>query len=161
MKKNNFDKGMTALMQAFPDRKFDCNIFWSFLSDLKDDEFLRAIADIISTTKELYPGTNVISLIREKGKSKESITAGEAWSICLNEIRRTGSYGNPTFHNPMVSQVVSIMGWRDLCLSENMIADRAHFMKIYDNLIIRKRSEQIMLPESRIKLLIDKVKENL
>jgi hypothetical protein len=159
MKKHNFDKGMAALLCAFPDRKFDCNIFWTFLSDLKDDEFLKSIADIISTKSELYPGTNVIALIREKGKLKEDMTAGEAWAICLREIRRVGSYDYPKSLDPLIEKVISIMGWRDLCLSDNMIADRAHFMKIYDNLVIRKRSEAMLLPEPRLKILIDQTKE--
>jgi hypothetical protein len=27
---------------------------------------------------------------------------------------------------------VKRLGWRDLCASENAVADRAHFMKMYD-----------------------------
>lgn len=33
------------------------------------------------------------------------------------------------------------MGWRELCISEDAMADRAHFLKIYDQLAEREERE--------------------
>ena len=80
MQKNNYKKGIAALLVAFPDKKIDLELYWLFLKDLTDGDFLRAIAEIIATHKELYPGTNIIALIREKAKidRRQTLLPGEA-----------------------------------------------------------------------------------
>ena len=55
-----------ALTAAFPGLQFNSNLFWRTLCDLDGEHFLIAIIDIIKNTKEFYPGTNVIAVIREK-----------------------------------------------------------------------------------------------
>ncbi len=57
---------MGALAQAFPDKKMDLNFMWNFLKDLDDSSFLNSIKDFIINEPSLYPGTNIIALIREK-----------------------------------------------------------------------------------------------
>ena len=51
----------------------------------------------------------------------------------------------PKFKDPLIQKAVDIMGWKELCLSENQVADRAHFMKIYDKLVERKCEEWAVL----------------
>jgi hypothetical protein len=66
-------------------------------------------------------------------------TEYEAWSEVRSEIQRVG-YGNPPqFDNPLTAQVVEQLGWRYLCLSENPVADRAHFVQAYQVLAERER----------------------
>ena len=155
MKKINFDRGIASLIQALPNRPIDCNIYWTFLNDLTDEEFLRAITEIITTQDQLYPDTNLIALIRRKAKIQNLLSAGEAWGIALNEIRSQGSWQYPKLEDPLIMKTINIMGWKDLCMSENMIADRAHFIKIYENLCNREQIDKMMLPENKIKLLIN------
>jgi hypothetical protein len=63
----------------------------------------------------------------------------EAWAEVQSEIGRVGNGGVPTFSNPVTAQVVEQFGWRYLCLSENPVADRAHFVQAYQELAARKR----------------------
>ena len=128
-------------------------ILWIFLQELTDEEFNKAINELISTQKELYPGTNLIALIREKAKTTLSLTAGEAWGIVYNEILKTGNYGTPEISDPIIAKAVSIIGWRELCLSEQISIERAHFMKIYDMLVQREQQEKMLLPFKKTKLL--------
>jgi hypothetical protein len=81
-----------------------------------------------------------------------ALTAGEAWAEVMREIRRTGAdqhHGPPQFSSPVVAETVASLGWRNLCLSENEVADRAHFMRVYDSLANRVQSQIRMLPQVR------------
>jgi hypothetical protein len=68
---------------------------------------------------------------------------GEAFGDVLAEIRRTGSYGAPSFADPLVAECVSLMGWRTLCLGDNEAADRARFIELYDGLAARGRADVV------------------
>jgi hypothetical protein len=63
----------------------------------------------------------------------------EAWAEVQAEIGRVGHAGVPDFSNPITARVVEQLGWRYLCLSENPVADRAHFVQAYQELAARKR----------------------
>jgi hypothetical protein len=66
-------------------------------------------------------------------------TEYEAWSAVQVEIHRVGYCNQPQFDNPITAQVVEQLGWRYLCLSENPVADRAHFVQAYQALAERER----------------------
>jgi len=71
-----------------------------------------------------------------------SLSAHEAWLVVQDEIQRTGHAGQPEFADPLLIRAVDALGWRQLCLSDNPIADRAHFVQIYQALIERQKQEQ-------------------
>lgn len=54
---------MTA---AFPGLQFNSDLFWAATNDLDGQYFLMAIMDIVKNTKDIYPGTNIIAVIRFK-----------------------------------------------------------------------------------------------
>lgn len=62
----------------------------------------------------------------------EALDPVEAWEQVRLAILRTGSYGVPEFDDPLTGAIVRQMGWRDLCLSENPVADRARFIEAYE-----------------------------
>jgi len=93
-----------------------------------------AIAELLKTCK--FPPT--IAEIRKLALPPDpddlQLPAGEAWVQVMCEVRRVGSWGEPSFSDPMILRAVQgFGGWQDLCASENHVADRAHFMKIYDH----------------------------
>lgn len=57
-----------ALTAAFPGLQFNSNLFWRTLSDIDGEYFLKAVVDIIKTTKELYPGSNIIAILRNRAE---------------------------------------------------------------------------------------------
>ena len=63
----------------------------------------------------------------------------EAWSEVQSEILQVGHISLPHFDNPITTKVVEQLGWRYLCLSENPMADRSHFVKAYQTLAERER----------------------
>jgi hypothetical protein len=67
---------------------------------------------------------------------------GEGWSDVLAAVSRYGYYREPAFGDPLVARCVTALGWKNLCTSENAIADRARFIELYDRLAAQERREQ-------------------
>ena len=61
-----FQQGYLALTAAFPGLQFNSTLLWRTLSDLDGEYFLMAVIDAIKTTKELYPGSNIIAILRTR-----------------------------------------------------------------------------------------------
>jgi hypothetical protein len=75
---------------------------------------------------------------------------GEAWEKVIGAIKRYGSYNvgkAMDSFDPLTRNCVERLGFRDLCLSENIMADRANFRMIYEQLAEREKTKvQIALP---------------
>lgn len=138
-----FKKGLSVLAVQFPEKNFDASIMWDFLKDLTDEQYMLAINKIITTQKEINRATNIVALIREQGLVKDREIPAEAWSAVLKEVSRTGSYGVPKFSNPLITRAVECIGWRNICLSENPGIERAHFLKIYEQLQNRENLKEV------------------
>lgn len=149
-----FKDGMGALLEAFPDRKFNNRVIYRFLQDLTEEEFLSGVQKVISSNRELYPGSNIIAHIREGALAKKHISAGEAWALVISQIHSVGSWGRPSFSDPLVAKAVECVGWREMCISENPSIERAHFLKIYDSLERREKEEAVYLPENIVHKLL-------
>lgn len=50
------------------------------------------------------------------------------------------------FPDPLVGKLVRAFGWRDLCLSENAVADRARFIPAYEQEQRREREQARLTP---------------
>ncbi len=82
-------------------------------------------------------------------------TGAEAWGDVLSEVKRVGSYKAPAFADPVTARVVAGIGWQNICMSEDMMADRAHFIKAYEASSKRDADEAQQLPE--IRALVEKL----
>ena len=147
MNHKTFESGMALLGGAFSDKNIDMVVFWELLKDMDDEEFLMSIRDICTTMTEIYPGTNLVGLIRENKVSNRTISGGEGWSEVMSEISRVGHYGTPTFTDAVTERAVSCIGWKTICISENIGVERAHFLKIYEQLKDRHIKTEKQLPE--------------
>ncbi len=67
---------------------------------------------------------------------------GDAWADVLAAVSRFGYTRDPVFRDPVTARCVGALGWRELCMSENAIADRARFIDLYDKLAKDERREQ-------------------
>ena len=60
---------------------------------------------------------------------------GEHWKEAVNAIHRYGRYREEEAldsMDPMTREVVKRLGYKDLCRSENQMADRANFRKVFE-----------------------------
>lgn len=84
----------------------------------------------------------------------ETADWGECWEKVLKAIKRYGSYNVGAAmdsFDPLTRKCVERLGFRDLCLSENIMADRANFRMIFEQLAeSEKTSQQIALPLQKV-----------
>ena len=117
------------------------------LSDTTLEVATAALQRLIATSK--FPPT--IAEMRESIAAVQYPTlpdAGDAWGEVNDAIRNYGYYRQAEALASMrepVHLAVERMGWRDLCMSENGMADRAHFLRIYESMEKRTK-EQNLLP---------------
>lgn len=75
----------------------------------------------------------------------EQLTWGEAWERALNAVRRYGSYNKQEALDsldPLTRRCVENIGYMDLCMSENIMVERAHFQKIFEIYAQREQTAQ-------------------
>lgn len=135
-----------------PDKLEMLTTLW--LKMLSDTEYFIAEAAIEKYIAEsVYPPTIAdvrariadITVFREK-------TSIEAWGDVKTAIRKFGSYNEEKAMNSLsgvTRKVVDSIGFRTLCLSEDEMADRAHFLKVYEVLAKREREDALMLQSTK------------
>lgn len=117
------------------------------LSDIPPD-LLRVAAINLASRNTFFPAaselrTAAFELIEQVSAVP---SAGEAWGqVCAVWRGRNRDELDPLIHRA----VEAMGGWKQLGLSENPMADRAHFLKVYDVLLERQRADVRMLPEVR------------
>src|SRR5579859_6961827 len=101
-----------------------------------DAELLAGAAKKCRATSKWFP---TIAELRESAVSIAAplVRSGaDAWGDVLRAITAHGYLHAPgdgwDFEDRLVGRIVKGMGWRDLCLSEEGMVDRAHFIKAYE-----------------------------
>jgi hypothetical protein len=134
-------KLVAMLSAAYRDAKLNAEasqVYEAMLADLDFGLAQQSVARLICTSKWLP----TVAEIRQTAADIERgpVRRGaEAYADVIAEIRRTGQYGTPRFTDPVVTECVTLMTWRGLCLGDNEAADRARFIELYDSLAARQR----------------------
>lgn len=135
-----------------PDKAEMMLVLWMKMLD--DTEYFIAEAAVEKFLAEsVYPPTiaDIRARIADITIRKEK-TAIEAWDDVKTAIRKFGGYnvqGAMESLSGITKKVVDSMGFLTICRSENEMADRAHFLKVYDVLADRVRSEALMLQSTK------------
>lgn len=117
------------------------NMWFALMGDLPYDVCNVSIQKYMLTNK--FPPT--VAEIREMAAgvvNGDPLTWGESWERALNAVRRYGSYNKAEALNSLDSltrKCVESIGYMELCMSENIMVERAHFQKIFD---VYQRREQ-------------------
>lgn len=91
---------------------------------------------------------------------------GEGWEQVLLAIRRFGSYREREALDsldPMTRTCVQRLGFRNICMSENISTDRANFRMMYESLAEREQTrQQVALPLQEVisQLRLEATEEN-
>jgi hypothetical protein len=83
------------------------------------------------------------------------LSPAEAWGLVLETVRAVGYYREPNLPG-IVGQAVRIIGWREICTSENVEATRAHFLRVYEQLQRRARRDAVLPAPLRERLALDR-----
>ena len=169
MVESEFTKIALAIKTAYPNFKVlvdkqSMDIWFMMLSDLDYSILQPAILEHISTNN--FPPS--IADIRGKCATFTSIPIqdyGEAWESVLMAIRRFG-YMQELEALESLSELtrkcVRRLGFRNICMSENITADRANFRMIYETEANRKKVDN-QIPKNLLnqkQMMIDKLVEN-
>ncbi|MEY8321883.1 replicative helicase loader/inhibitor [Lachnospiraceae bacterium 46-61] len=111
------------------------NLWITMFADTDKEMMNLAIRKIIATSK-YFPTVAEVREVLAEINSIRVIDSGEAWGEVISAIRNYGwSREGEALENMSENtrNVVKRMGWMNLCKSENIVTDRAHFLKIYES----------------------------
>jgi hypothetical protein len=142
---------LRQLFEAYPNNRATEGTVAMYVKLLRDIpvEELQVVTDQAISECTFLP---TVAELRQRWyrltQPQHQLTADAAWGMVTAEIRRVGAWGSPTFDSPIVARIVANMGWRDLCASENGMADRAHFMRMFEQAQERDLANRRLLPQS-------------
>lgn len=109
-------------------------------------EIIQAAMDIAKQhSPQFYPPAAAILKEIHSLLQRPQRSGVEAWGDVVREIKRVGLSFPPVFEDPVTKNIVDGMGWRYLCLSEEPMVDRAHFVKAYEQASKREADSESML----------------
>jgi len=135
-----FKKGIAYIFKCFPvmEKSTDpeaVKVWRTLLSDMMDEEFVTGVIRLCRETREFYPGTNIVAMIREHADkiNHPIISAEEAWGEVMKQISSVGFYGTPVWSDPIIKTAIQAIGWKILCHSDEqqLGVHRAHFMRCF------------------------------
>lgn len=145
------------LRKVYPDPARDGDVekvagmlhaYYQFLKDL-DDGTLKAAAARHVAISNFFPK---VAELRKLAIDKITVnhpSAEEAWAHARLAMKKFGYRRKPVFADSAIGKAVNAMGWQSLCSSDNEVADRAHFFRIYDSIVDRENERARELPEVR------------
>ncbi len=148
----NIGSVLKQLFSAFPNVQVTMETTAVYMRLLKDIpvEDLQVIVDQAVATCKYLPTVAELRDLHHGLQNRGRLSWTEAWESVQREMRRIGSYGVPVFSDPLTTRVVAAIGWRNLCISETQMADRAHFRDAYQALVARGDFDAKLLPQARM-----------
>lgn len=141
-------KGMKAIYSQptfIPDQDA-FNMWYALMGDLPYEVCNVAIQKYMLTNK--FPPT--VAELRELAANAvngDPLTWGESWERALNAVRRYGSYNKADALNSLdhlTRKCVESIGYMELCMSENIMVERAHYQKVFEVYSKREQTEKQM-----------------
>lgn len=148
MDKKEFANIVSAIKTAYPasqilDSEQAIELWYKMLADLDYKACQMAVLEIISTSK--FPPS--IAEIREKCSQLIAPPIkdwSEAWEDVIRSIGKYGMYQTQealSSFDELTRKCVNRIGYVNICMSENIAADRANFRMIYEAEVQKKRAE--------------------
>lgn len=125
------------------------------LGSLPYPDVVAAVDALAIESPRFFPGPGELRVraIELGGGSAGAPAPDEAWGEVVRERSRAGQYAGTAlsdrtlgWSHPAVAAVVEALGWAELCTSENEVADRAHFMRLYAERVTRLRTDAATPP---------------
>ena len=124
-------------------------LWYRELQDIPADVAEAALRKWVATNK-WSPSIAELRETAAEVRNGEIPDWGEGWEKVLTAIRRFGSYREREALDsldPMTRTCVQRLGFRNICMSENISHDRANFRMMYESLAEREQArQQIALP---------------
>lgn len=162
MNEHEFATIAAAVKSAYPNANLmpdnrSKDVWFAMLKDMDYTICMVAIKELISTKK--FPPS--IAEIRECCATiavGELPDWGEGWRKVEKAIGSCGMYQEEEALKRMdetTRQCVKRLGWKTICCSENIVAERANFRMLYEQIVNRQRKEAQLskgLKEDKVRL---------
>ena len=140
-----------------PDEVTACaKLYAQKLSDLADTLVVAAVDRIVKTADRL-PTIAKIRAVCVELQHGPPRPGGDAWGEVKAALTRHGRSRYPgdgwDFADPLAKRAVAALGWTELLESENLIADRARFIQLYDQYMAAARIDAQAAPGATSALL--------
>lgn len=148
----NTRTSIKRLMASYPQVTVSAETIAAYLMILQhipDSELNTAISQAIVESPRFLPPPGEILRVWRDLTSPAMETHGEAWGNVQRAMRGPNYFGVPKFKNPLTAKTVQLLGWRNICESDNPDTIRAQFRDIYNGLAARQQQEARLLPEAR------------
>jgi hypothetical protein len=124
------------LAAAFPNAKVTKQtaiVFHDVLSGLPASDVMVAAKEIVREA-EFFPSPAQILNAVARISGAVSPAPAMAWQEVLRQVSEKGRSGVPEFSHATTEAVVKAIGWRDICMSENVDVLRSNFLRMYDSM---------------------------
>lgn len=140
--------GIESLYENFNvmNNDFALEVWYDLLKDIPTQVMGIVIKKHLATSPFAPKICDIRQLVTEV-TTEPSKDPAEAWGEVTKAIQRYGSYNEATALESMsetTRKVVIAMNYRELCLSENQMADRAHFIKLYEQHSNRQKRDKAL-----------------
>lgn len=159
MNQTEFDMIRAAIKAAWPgymvmNDKYSIRFWYSMLGHLELNVAENAIQQLAATSK--YP-PQISDILQKAAEMNGAVLEdpGEAWQLVMSAVRNYGSYRPQEAKDslpPVVREAVEQIGYMELCTTDNITADRAHFFRVYETLRTRAMDAEKMPPSVQMPL---------
>jgi len=163
MTKGEVAKLLVVLAASYPKFEVDdvkVQVWHEMLGDLDYAVASMAVKKIIMQNT-FPPAIAEVRKAAAELTNPENLTSSEAWGEVTRAIRNYGYYrGEEALASlsPTTAQVVRYMGWREICMSEDIGVIRGQFLRMYEQIATREQEKQLLSPtmQTEIKKLAKK-----
>lgn len=134
---------VSYLHTAFPVPVWEISTLRLWRHQLEDLAYEPTLAAVVEWVRSESRQPTVADIrraaVRLSSPPRETVAVDQAWRYVQRCIVRIGHTGDlPENTPPAIRKAVDTIGWRTLCLSDNPVADRAHFFRVYDAIMDRE-----------------------
>jgi len=149
MTKGEVAKLLVVLAASYPKFEVDdvkVQVWYEMLGDLDYAVASMAVKKIIMQNTFPPAIAEVRKAVTEL-MNPEQVTSSEAWGEVTRAIRNYGYYREEealASMSPITAQLVRYMGWREICMSEDIGVIRGQFLRMYEQIATREQEKQLL-----------------
>lgn len=123
------------------------------LSSIPENELEAVVNQCIDESEFLPTIAKIKEMHRQMHSPVSPDLAAQGWVSVQRAMRDPNTYSptpegpTPRFKDPIVAKAVEALGWHNLRMSENVMADRAQFLKFYQMFANSEMGEQRLSSE--------------
>ncbi len=150
MTKTEYARIAVELNSLWPSSKWDVGTMRAGekqLLDLDPGQVMAAVETLAAEGERFAPGPGQVRKRALEMVGEQVPSADEALSEVYRQIASSGYLRVPEWTHPAIGDTVAAMGgWTALCASEDAMADRAHFLRLYGTVTRRHETTALMPP---------------